>query len=222
MTTHPEMSVEKTRHEGCTACFALWFNSKGDNLFVEKQIDKALSGYYFYPEPEWKKYGIAPPEKFPLVGSWRNLQGTVFAFLLEGETKKHQGYSRHVMLYVVGNSDEIQIIENKITELKTDIAHIEKKESRSNIADQKIQKEHKSKSITRLTSLIGVFTVIVNAFSLYLRKLPTPEGMAPMVVGLYNGLIMTVHFLALTLLIIMIVICILYILKYGFLLLKRF
>lgn len=106
------LEQKEVSHQGQTACFALWFKSECSNHFVEQLIDEAL-GHRFYPEPEWKKFGVSPPENFPLIGSWRNSKGTIFSFLLECKTRKDQGYSRHVFLYTIGNEDEITKIEKK-------------------------------------------------------------------------------------------------------------
>lgn len=101
------------------------------------------------------------------------------------------------------------------------MARVERKELKGINAESIILKEHKSKSIRKLTTLAGFFTVVINVFSLYLRKLPPPEGLPHWVSNAYTMTVAAVHFLALLLLILIIIIFIVYVIRYGILVLRK-
>jgi hypothetical protein len=63
--------------------------------------------------------------------------------------------------------------------------------------------------------------VIVNAFSLYLRSLPTPDLQNEVLLDVYRWLIAAVHFGALALLLLIIALAFAYLLKFGILLVRR-
>lgn len=71
-----------------------------------------------------------------------------------------------------------------------------------------------------MTYLVGLFTVVVNAFSLYLRQLPPPPLPAPAIQDTYEFLVVAVHIAALILLLIITLISIGYVLRYGILMLR--
>ena len=87
---------------------------------------------------------------------------------------------------------------------------------------QRLDYQQKSPSISRLAKMIGLFTVIVNAFSLYLRRLPPPNLPSAIMVSMYEFLVGAVHFSGLLLLLITTLIAMGYAIRYGILMLRRF
>ena len=69
--------------------------------------------------------------------------------------------------------------------------------------------------------MIGIFAVIVNAFSLYLRKLPPPDNFIESFKTAYASLVMVVHFSALLLLLMIVLVSIVYTARYGYMMLRR-
>jgi len=109
-----------------------------------------------------------------------------------------------------------------VTELKSLLEKSERRELQVRHAENRIKQEKKSPAITRLLKLIGFFTVVVNAFSLYLRKLAPPHLPGPVFEMAYQILVLIMHFAALVLLLIITLIGIGYVLRYGILMLRRF
>lgn len=203
------------------ASWMLWESSSSSALPLPRSIDHALAGYVFYPEAEWKKFGYRPPEIFPLLGAWRDQNGGVFAFLMDA-TEHNSSYStKKLLLYAAGNRDAVEKVGSTVTALKTSLANSERKELQILHAGERLEREKKSPAVSRLLKLISIFTVVVNAFSLYLRKLPTPEFPAPWVSNAYQILILVVHFAALFLLLMVTLVGIGYVLRYGLLVLRR-
>jgi len=205
-----------------TACWALWPNPDHETLPIQRAIDQSLSGYLFYPEPEWPKHGYRPPENFPLLGAWRNTSGTVFAFLLNSDPDAPQVQPRQVLLYVAGEKDAVEEVGGRVTALKSVLAKSERREMLARYAERRLDDEYKSKSVSKLVGLVGLFTVVINGFSLYLRQLPSPEFASAKLVSIYQLLVGAIHFAALSLLLIITIIGIGYVIRYGILMLRRF
>jgi len=205
-----------------TACWALWPKPDDDIWTIPKGIDQSLSGYLFYPEIEWTKYGYRPPESQTLMGAWRNAEGTVFIYLLDQENLKQKFDQRHFILYVAGNKTGIDAVEVIVNNFKSRFMRSEKRDLSSETAKKLLKDESKTKHIERLIKVVGLFTAIVNAFSLYIRKLPPPPEFGPYAQTCYNVLIYAIHFSALFLLLIVTLIAIIYAIKYGRLISKRF
>ena len=219
-----ELSSRAEESVSYTASWLLWANSFEHALPLPRSIDQALSDHYvFYSEPEWIKFGYRPPENFPLLGAWRDPKGRVFAFLLDPDSaKKSLSGGKHLLLYVSGMKDAVESLGGRVTELKSLLEKSERRELQVRHAENRIKQEKKSPAITRLLKLIGLFTVVVNAFSLYLRKLPPPHLPGPVFEMAYQILVLIMHFAALVLLLIITLIGIGYVLRYGILMLRRF
>lgn len=205
-----------------TASWVLWPNSFEHTMPLPRSIDQSLSDYVFYPEPEWARFGYRPPDNLPLLGAWRDPGGSVFAFLLGPAPREAAAGEKRVLLYVSGIRDSVEQIGAKVTALKYVLAKSERREMHVRHAEHRIQQERKSPAVARLLTLIGLFTVVVNAFSLYLRQLSPPNLPAPSVQGAYQLLVVVVHFAALLLLLVITLIGIGYVLRYGILMLRRF
>lgn len=204
-----------------TASWALWPHESERDARIEVTIDRALDGYLFYPESEWSKYGYRPPENFPLIGAWRNPVGSVFIFLLDQTPRDSNDNLRQFLLYVAGNKTHVNSVGTKITGLKKVLARTERKKLQGKNAGLRLEGEKKAQSIERLIKLIGLFAIIINALSLYLRKLPPPTFPSKLLNDIYQLVMSMVHFSALLLLLLIIVISLFYAFHYGLLLLRR-
>ncbi|MBI5409783.1 MAG: hypothetical protein HZA14_10495 [Nitrospirae bacterium] len=205
-----------------TACWALWPKPDEDIWAIPKGIDRSLSGYLFYPEIEWAKFGYRPPESQTLMGAWRNPEGTVFVFLLDQENLKQKSDQRHCILYVAGNKSEINVVVDIVNNFKDRFIRSEKRDLSFETAKKKLEDESKAKYIERLLKIIGLFAAIVNAFSLYIRTLSPPAEFGLYAKVIYNLMIYAIHFSALVLLFIVTLIAIVYAVRYGLLISKRF
>jgi hypothetical protein len=204
-----------------TASWVLWPRESQSDFPIEVKIDRAFEGYLFYPEPEWSQFGYRPPENYPLIGAWRDSVGKVFIFLLDRSAECLENSPRQFVLYVTGDKEEADEIEGRIRSLKASLAKAEKKELQGKVAELRLDGEKKNKSIEKLMGFVVLFTVLVNGFSLYLRKLPPPPFPSESFAYFYMFLLSSVHFSALLLMIMIIIISIFYVLRYGFLLLRR-
>ncbi|MCK9194589.1 MAG: hypothetical protein M0P19_12030 [Nevskia sp.] len=204
------------------ASWMLWENSFEHAMPLARSIDHALSDYVFFPEPEWAKFGYRPPDNLPLLGAWRDSAGTAFAFLLDRSPASPSAGERRLLLYASGARSVVEEIGSKVTALKSVLAKSERKEIQVRHAEHRIELEEKSPAVARLLKLVGLFTIVVNAFSLYLRRLPLPNLPSGPIQETYQFLVAVVHFAALFLLLTITLIGIGYVLRYGVLMLKRF
>jgi hypothetical protein len=218
-----QSSNNKDLPEAYTACWALWPNLSIDAPPIEHAIDEALkSKYLFYPEPEWPKYGYRPPENYPLLGAWRNQLGTVFAFLLDRDFRDLESRTRRVLLYVAGEKEAVEELGVLVDTLKFMLSKSEKRALVKIREGRRIEDAHKFRSLDRLARLFSFFTVPINVFSWYLRRLPPPDLPSTTLVFIYQLLVGAIHYAALFLLLILTLICIIYALRYGISVVRRF
>ena len=219
---HVMLATHNEKHPtSYTASWILWPASHKHVAPLPRSIDHALSEYVFYPELEWAQFGYRPPDNFPLLGSWRDRGGQVFAFLLDRTTLEGPSREKQALLYVSGMQDAVETLGARVTALKSELAKSERKELSARQADHRIEQEKRSPAVARLLKLIGLFAVVVNAFSLYLRKLPAPILPSTALQELYESLVVVVHIAALVLLLTITLIGIGYVLRYGLLMLRR-
>lgn len=203
-----------------TESHALWARRDTNKMPLERQLDGILDGYLYYPEFEWPKYNVRPPDNHPLIASWRTSCGNAYVFLLEVyQPTKTDEFS--YLVIAVGINEEVKKVNNLINTHKLSLSKIEKKELAGKVANKNLDEEIKKRSIENFSKIIGIFTVIVNAFSLYLRKLPPPENVADVLKGTYSILIIIVHFSAIFLLLLIVFLLIVYTFRYGSMMLKR-
>jgi hypothetical protein len=203
-----------------TECHALWARRDIPSPSLERQIDEMLKDYLFYPEFEWPVYNVRPPDTHPLVASWRASNGNGFIFLLETSQSRDIDKPNYLVI-IVGIVEEIQKINGLVGTKKLSLFKSEKRELAKENASKSLNEETKNKSIERFSKVIGIFTVIVNAFSFYLRKLPPPENVAEPLKAAYSVLVMIVHFSALLLLLLIVLLSIAYTARYGYMMLRR-
>jgi hypothetical protein len=216
----PPARVDEGEHQYC-ASWLLWANSSQHGLSLPRAIDHALADYMFYPEGEWTAFGYHPPESATLLGAWRDASGQAFAFLLEKETRGERPNGEQFLLYVSGLREPVEQLGRKVTALKSSLTKSERRELESVDAGRRIEREQKSPAVGRLLKLIGLFTVLINAFSLYLRQLPAPALPTRWIHHTYQGLVVAVHLSSLLLLLAITIIGIGYVVRYGILMFRR-
>jgi hypothetical protein len=203
-----------------TATWTLWQSSAPHGLPLPRVVDDALSEYLSYHEAEWSRYGYRPPDTCELAGSWRDREGKVFAFLLV-ETTTGSASGRHLTLYVAGERALVEQLGERIQKLKSSLGKLERKELQVIDAGGRLNREDTRQSVRRISAFLLFFTAAINAFSLYLRRLSPPEFPIVLLQHIYQLLVVTVHFAALLLLLLITVLGIGYVARYGLLILRR-
>lgn len=199
----------------------IYGSSKDDIIKIQKEVDKIFFDYSFYPEIEWAQYGYRAPEGHQVLGAWRHTDGDVFIFLLDNPNMFIMEPNVQLLLLIVGKASEVYKLEKRCDHLKTKFAIKEEKEEKDLEIKYRLENIRKSKSVGFISSILGIFTVVINGFSLYLRKLPTPEFGNQFLKTVYEVLIALVHFSSLILLFIVILILALFLIKYGIMLIKK-
>lgn len=127
-----------------------------------------------------------------------------------------------LLLYITGDEAEIAKVRRKCDLLKSRFADMRKREENALDTAARLEGIQKSKSLGVIVTVLSIFTAFVNAFSLYLRKLPAPQTFSEEQSIVYGYLVASVHFCSLILLLIVICFLATFLIKYGRLVLKRF
>ena len=212
--------AETTSTSACTASWLLWPNSSETALPLPRAVDEALEGYRFYPESDWSTFGYRPPENYVVCGSWRDDAGAGFVFLLDRSTNAN-ATAAQFLLQAAGAKHVVEDIEHRVSALKIGLARAEKKLMSVKHADVRLEVERQSPAVTSLIKLVGLFTVLINAFSLYLRQLPAPKLPSPVLESVYEFVVLLVHFLAIGLLLLITLVGVAYAVRYAVLMLRR-
>lgn len=201
--------------------WAIYCPTKKDVLWTQKEIDNIFSDFSFYPGIEWDQYGYKPPQDYQVLGAWRLPTNQLFAFLLDNPSMMSFGSSYPLLVYVIGHENEVDNLVPKLDRLKSRFSNQEKRGMSIQAASKSIEKVHKARHIVFLASILGVFTAIINGFSLYIRELPSPHFQITMISKAYSFLLSLIHPLSIILLICVIILIILITIFYGILVLKR-
>jgi hypothetical protein len=105
-----------------------------------------------------------------------------------------------LLLYVSGEAAEVGVVEPKLTGLKAGYAIDEQRNRSETRVGERLERMNETKHLTVLTTVIGVFTAIVNGFALYLQQLPPPQFSSTALTKIYLAGFVVMHFLALSLL----------------------
>ncbi|MGZ5550830.1 MAG: hypothetical protein ACXW07_08755 [Nitrososphaeraceae archaeon] len=203
-----------------TETHALWVVEKELVSSVERQIDEILHEFLCYPDFEWAKYEIRPPENLDLIGSWRDKNGETFVFLLRNAGEfKNSAYE--YLVIVVGFTNNVSRISGLIKSHKCIMHAVENKELKRKEIAESLKEESSNKSIESFSKLVGIFTILINAFSLYLRDLPAPTGMSSFAYSIYSLLVSLLHLAALVLLLLILSLAVFYVSRYGYMMLRR-
>jgi len=217
-----EQSKTQQTPQGEVVCrtWAIYIPSSRAISNIQRHVDKVFSGYSFYPSFDWRRYGFRPPEGHQVLGAWRHLKTRAFAFLLDNPRINTVDPTNHVMLYVVGDTLEVSALEPRIDGLKRVFDLEEKKTGMNSYLGERLDRVSKTR-LTVLMTLLGIFTAAINALSLYLRKLPSPELGIPGVAIAYKALVTCIHFGAIFLIFGIIWFVVIFGIKYAALLMRR-
>jgi hypothetical protein len=182
---------------------------------IEKEIDKIFYDYSFYPEEEWVVYDCKPPDGYQVLGAWRHPFITSYAFLLNNSGREKIFSNIQLIICIKADKKHIHTIISRLHKLKF------KYSFKDIFLDERIDRIHKLKAPAFMISLLGAFTAIINAFSLYIMKIPEPMINNTILKNIYNSLISIFHVLAILFLINFCLICIFFLTKYGLLIVRK-
>jgi hypothetical protein len=200
----------------------IFYGSSNEEVIkIQREVDNVFSNYSFYPENEWGLYGYRAPEGHQVLGAWRHPETRTFAFLLDNPHMHTVKPNIQLLLYIIGDKAEIETLEPKCENVKSKFAAIDEKDKTTYKLETRLVRIKKSKPLGIISTMLVLFTAIINAFSLYLRKLPPPEFGSKVLIALFGILVAAVHFASVLLLLIFIVILGIFLIKYGYLLIKQ-
>lgn len=190
-------------------------------ITIQKEINMIYSDYSFYPEVEWDNYGYYPPEGHQVLGAWRHTELKAFVFLLDNPSMYILKSHKQLILFITGDKKEVLRKLTKCAKLQEKRDNLDKHRLLMDQIDRNLHQIYKTKSIKVISTILVSFTAIINVFSLYLRKLSTPK-MIPFFTETYNYLITLIHISSLVLLCCCIIFLIIFLVKYGMTIIKRF
>jgi len=199
----------------------VYATSRDDVSRIQREVDKTLDDYSFYPEVDWVRFGYRPPEGYQVLGAWRHPHTKLFVFLLDNPRMMTVEPTVQLLLYVSGEAVEVGLLEPKLIGLKAAHAVDEKRGRTETRIGERLDRMNETKHLAMLTSIIGVFTAIINGFALYLQQLPPPQLGSVALNSIYQIGFAVFHFFALGLLLLFLLTLAIYIVKYAILLLRR-
>ena len=208
-------------NESC-ASWIFYGSDQTDQIRIQKEVDQIFSEYSFYPEIEWARYGYRAPEGHQVLGAWRHPQTRAFAFLLDNPSMLTIEPYRQILLYIIGDETEIFKFTHKCELLKNKFAFMDKKGETMSDISTRLDQIQKAKPLGMITTILVLFTALINGFSQYLRTLPPPNMHSEKLSIIYGYIVVSVHIGSLALLLIIICFLAIFLLKYGRLVLKRF
>ena len=208
--------------EACAISWMLWGSSAPDEIAaVYHQVNQIFSSFSYYPEQEWPQHRFRPPDGHKVFGGWRDTETVAFVFLLNNPGASAPAGTAPLMLSYDGQRSTLTPFMPQIRKLKKDLARKNGRKTTDKQLQMRLEKAHTSKSLVRLMALMAPITAIINALALYLRKVAPPAIDAAWLSETYQIVLPLVYISALALLLIFTIICILYVCKYGLLLLRR-
>jgi hypothetical protein len=206
---------------GYTKSWLFLSHSDGEAAFIQQHVDAVFSKYSFYPEAEWGRYGYRPPEDHKILGAWRHPEGIAFAFLLDNPRMSSVQPTEQFVLQYAGAPEELIAFLEPIEKLKESLAKDQHQRAKESRLETRLNSAQQTKSLQGVLGLLALFTTAINGFSLYIRKLPPPNSVGQTALQFYSRCLFAIHIGALALLLSFIVICILFVWKYGLLLLRK-
>lgn len=204
-----------------SSCWQFLSSGDEDTRKIQSAMDSVFSLYSFYPEVDWKKFGYSPPDGHQVLGAWRHPDAFSFAFLLDNTLMQKSGNYSQFLLYIVAVQPEIFIIDKRIMAIKKYLRKDAFKTAQAIGASSRLQQMAPNRSIGFFTGILTFFTAVVNAYSYYLRTLPSPQMGTEFEQAIYSALLSAVYFISLMLLIAVTLVCALYLAKYAYILIRR-
>jgi len=199
---------------------ALFYESPAELSAIEQMIDAALSneyGFSYYTEFEWGQYGYEPPEGHDVVSAWRHQDTEVYITLLLPSKKVGSKAIKKLVLTIVGIEKNIDKYKKLFALLKRKYSNKRSKEVTQTETSNRLDRISKSKHYKYPVAIVSVITVITNAFSLYLRKIPPPSFSNQNIATAYNITSECFNFLSVLALSLLMLLCISVIIRYGIL-----
>jgi hypothetical protein len=212
--------MEKALENNQVYSWVIYGSSEKDMPQILREVDNIFSDYSFYPEIDWLFYGYKPPLGYEVLGAWRHPEKLSFAFLLDNPRMVKKP-NLQLIIYINSDRAEINELETKFYRLKSRFSLKEKQENQSIYISQRISSFQKFKYSGILLSILAIFTAIVNAFSLYLRKLPYYQIDIKWMSDCYHIFLWLFHIIAMLFLINFVIFCVSFLIKYGILLIRR-
>lgn len=214
------VSTEYLQQSGSSWVF--YSSSDEDFYRIQQAVDNIFSGNYsFYFETEWGIYGYRAPEGYQVLGAWRHPQTIAFAFLLDNSHTNPIDSNHQLLLYITGSDEELSKLRPKCENIKSRFTSISERDRNSSELETRINRIHKSKSLGLITTVLTIFTASINGFALYLRKLPPPELSSDFLKSCFSIMVACVYFSSIFLLLIIIFIVGIFLVKYGFMVIRR-
>jgi len=209
--------------EICTVSWILWSSPlQDDSASIHEEVDKIFShAFSFYPEQEWKASGYPPPQGRNILGAWRDPQYRGFVFLMDNPGMTAPAGTSSLLLTYAGARVHLTPFLPCIENLKKELLRKNGRRKNNLRLRARLKQADTSKSLRQLMALMGPITAVINGLALYLHRLTPPVIEVAWLARMYNALMPSVYIAALLLLLVFTVLCILYICKYGTLLLRK-
>ena len=195
--------------------------SPDDQASVHEQVNRIFSkGLSFYPELEWKSR-YPPPQGHEILGAWRDGLNRAFVFLLSNPGMKPAPGTAPLLVHCVGARAVLNAFRPQVERLSNDLTTRNLRQRSGKKLQGRLKEADTSKALKRLMMLLGAITGVVNALSIYLRRLPPPTIEVAWLLKTYNVLLPCVHIGALMLFLLFIALLALFSAKMGYLLIKK-
>lgn len=194
---------------------AILLKNNGEIYQIESEIDNIFSQYSFFPEIEWHNHNCTPPNGYQVLNAWRHPNKESYGFLMNNPARQEASSNAQLLIFVKSDNDEINKIKSMIHKLK------QKYFIEDSPLDERINRVHKLKVPAFLITILAVFTAIVNAFSIYLSKISAPAISNHILLALYALLVSIFHILAMVFIISFCLFFIVFMAKYGLLIIKK-
>jgi hypothetical protein len=200
---------------------AIWAPVGPESFPLERQLDKLLSTQdcVYYPEEEWITHNMRPPDNYPLVAAWRDVVARVFIFLLEKSSSRKSGSSQYLVL-VAGVAERVKQVGRTITSIKGNLDKEQRSELEGQRVERRLDTETRRKPAVKFSVAIGIFTAVVNALSLYLKRVDPPHFVNEELQTTYLSIVAAVHIASVLLLLLIVLLAIAYVVKFGIMMMR--
>jgi hypothetical protein len=205
----------------CTLSWRLWSSSAAEVASIHEAVEGIFSGYSFYPEVEWKRYGYYPPDGHKVLGAWRHPDVFAFVFLLDNPGMQSPSGTQQLILSYSGRKADLAPLAPRVAKLRRNLVRKNGRRESVQQLQQRLDKTDKSGTLKKLLALMGPITAAVNGLAFYLHRLSSPSIEIKWLSVVYQTLLPLVYISSLGLLFAFTVICAAYICKYGYLMLRR-
>lgn len=200
-----------------TTSWVVWSRSDHDTAFVQEGVDRLLHGYSYsyYPEVEWPVYGYRAPDGYGVLGAWRHPERLAFVFLLDeplssGTTPN----TRRLLIFVGGPASERSRFDSPIWKLKTDLYKAVKQEHDDAYLEKRLAAAQRIKPTKQLLGFFGLFVAGFDVFQYTWKALSGFPGRGFLLTG-HSLPIFVIQFIVLPFLLVFIIVCLAFALKYG-------